>query len=89
LEATQWVGIIAKQRRLHEYCCEYFLPTHFVASELDKYKLGPRTQVKTWSEDNIVTHKYTGRAETRICKIYDSPNLPEAEAMFAITAGGM
>lgn len=31
----------------------------------------------------------TGRAETRICKIYDSPNLPEAEAMFAITAGGI
>lgn len=26
-----------------------------------------------------------GRGETRICKIYDSPCLPEAEAMFAIT----
>ena len=26
-----------------------------------------------------------GRAENRICKIYDSPCLPESEAMFAIT----
>ncbi|MEQ2169732.1 hypothetical protein GOODEAATRI_028329 [Goodea atripinnis] len=30
-----------------------------------------------------------GRGETRICKIYDSPCLPEAEAMFAINADGV
>lgn len=30
-----------------------------------------------------------GRGETRICKIYDSPCLPEAEAMFAITPDGI
>lgn len=30
-----------------------------------------------------------GKGETRICKIYDSPCLPEGEAMFAITAGGI
>ena len=30
-----------------------------------------------------------GRGETRICKIYDSPCLPEAEAMFAIGADGI
>lgn len=30
-----------------------------------------------------------GRGETRICKIYDSPCLPEAEAMFTITAEGI
>lgn len=30
-----------------------------------------------------------GRGETRICKIYDSPDLPENEATFAITAGGI
>merc|ERR1719247_526335 len=30
-----------------------------------------------------------GKGETRICKIYDSPNLPEGEAMFAITTGGI
>uniref|UniRef100_A0A7S3D749 DNA repair protein RAD51 homolog n=1 Tax=Palpitomonas bilix TaxID=652834 RepID=A0A7S3D749_9EUKA len=45
---------------------------------------------------NIIAHASTtrlmlrkGRAETRVCKIYDSPNLPEAEAMFAITQEGI
>lgn len=30
-----------------------------------------------------------GRNETRIAKIYDSPDLPEAEATYAITPGGI
>ena len=30
-----------------------------------------------------------GRAETRIAKIYDSPDMPEAEATYAIFAGGI
>lgn len=30
-----------------------------------------------------------GRGETRICKIYDSPCLPEGEAMFAINPDGV
>lgn len=30
-----------------------------------------------------------GRGETRICKIYDSPCLPESEAMFAINGDGI
>lgn len=30
-----------------------------------------------------------GKGETRICKIYDSPSLPEGEAMFAIGPGGI
>lgn len=30
-----------------------------------------------------------GRGETRMCKIYDSPCLPESEAMFAINADGI
>ncbi|XP_045143610.1 DNA repair protein RAD51 homolog 1 [Echinops telfairi] len=45
---------------------------------------------------NIIAHASTtrlylrkGRGETRICKIYDSPCLPEAEAMFAINADGV
>ncbi|XP_064115622.1 DNA repair protein RAD51 homolog 1-like [Macrobrachium nipponense] len=45
---------------------------------------------------NIMAHSSTtrlylrkGRGETRICKIYDSPNLPEAEAMFGIYADGI
>lgn len=30
-----------------------------------------------------------GKGETRICKIYDSPSLPESEAMFSITEDGI
>lgn len=45
---------------------------------------------------NIIAHASTtrlylrkGRGETRICKIYDSPCLPESEAMFAINPDGV
>ncbi|KAJ8319593.1 hypothetical protein KUTeg_002851 [Tegillarca granosa] len=45
---------------------------------------------------NILAHASTtrislrkGRGETRIAKIYDSPDLPENEATFAITSGGI
>lgn len=45
---------------------------------------------------NIVAHASTtrlylrkGRGNARICKVYDSPCLPEAEAVFAITEGGV
>lgn len=45
---------------------------------------------------NIMAHSSTtrlylrkGRGETRICKIYDSPCLPESEAMFAILPDGV
>uniref|UniRef100_A0A915PI50 DNA repair protein RAD51 homolog n=1 Tax=Setaria digitata TaxID=48799 RepID=A0A915PI50_9BILA len=45
---------------------------------------------------NIMAHASTtrlylrkGRGETRICKIYDSPCLPESEAVFAITTHGI
>lgn len=30
-----------------------------------------------------------GRADTRVCKIYDSPSLPETEATFQISNGGI
>ncbi|XP_063623812.1 meiotic recombination protein DMC1/LIM15 homolog [Cydia splendana] len=45
---------------------------------------------------NILAHASTtrislrkGRGENRIAKIYDSPDLPESEATFAITSGGV
>lgn len=40
---------------------------------------------------NVLLRLYLrkGRGETRICKIYDSPCLPEAEAMFAINPDGI
>eukprot|EP00931_Biecheleriopsis_adriatica_P007324 TRINITY_DN108621_c0_g1_i1.p1 TRINITY_DN108621_c0_g1~~TRINITY_DN108621_c0_g1_i1.p1 ORF type:complete len:380 (+),score=106.84 TRINITY_DN108621_c0_g1_i1:93-1232(+) len=34
-------------------------------------------------------HFRKGKGETRVCKIYDSPSLPEGEAMFAISEGGV
>ena len=30
-----------------------------------------------------------GRGEQRVCKVYDSPCLPEGEAIFAINADGV
>ncbi|KAJ6689336.1 hypothetical protein OIU85_005711 [Salix viminalis] len=30
-----------------------------------------------------------GKGEQRVCKVFDAPNLPEAEAIFQITAGGI
>merc|ERR1712136_708311 len=45
---------------------------------------------------NIMAHASTtrlylrkGKGETRICKIYDSPCLPEGEAIFAINTDGI
>eukprot|EP00002_Diphylleia_rotans_P007672 TRINITY_DN17322_c0_g1_i1.p1 TRINITY_DN17322_c0_g1~~TRINITY_DN17322_c0_g1_i1.p1 ORF type:complete len:338 (+),score=85.44 TRINITY_DN17322_c0_g1_i1:54-1067(+) len=45
---------------------------------------------------NIVAHASTtrlslrkGRGETRVCKVYDSPCLPEAEAVFGIYGNGI
>lgn len=45
---------------------------------------------------NIMAHASTtrlylrkGRGDTRVCKVYDSPCLPEAEAVFAINADGI
>ncbi|KAK6632728.1 Meiotic recombination protein dmc1 [Polyplax serrata] len=45
---------------------------------------------------NILAHASTtrlslrkGRGETRIAKVYDSPDMPESEATFAITVGGV
>ncbi|KAI5310604.1 recombinase rad51, partial [Ascosphaera atra] len=45
---------------------------------------------------NIIAHASTtrlslkkGRGETRVCKIYDSPCLPESDAMFAINEDGI
>lgn len=45
---------------------------------------------------HIIAHASTtrlslrkGRNESRVCKVYESPCLPEAEAMFAITNDGV
>ena len=45
---------------------------------------------------NIIAHASTtrlslkkGRGETRVCKIYDSPCLPESDCLFAINEDGI
>ena len=45
---------------------------------------------------HIIAHASTtrlslrkGRNESRVCKVYDSPCLPESEAMYAITQDGI
>jgi DNA repair protein RAD51 len=45
---------------------------------------------------NIIAHASTtrlrlrkGRGENRVCQVYDSPSLPEAEATFALAAEGV
>ena len=45
---------------------------------------------------HIIAHASTtrlslrkGRGETRVCKVYDSPCLPESEAIFAIKGDGI
>lgn len=30
-----------------------------------------------------------GKGEQRVCKVFDAPNLPEAETVFQITSGGI
>ncbi|XP_031968115.1 uncharacterized protein LOC116445544 isoform X5 [Corvus moneduloides] len=56
----------------------------------------PDTERARASQEDCLLHPtltrlylWKGRGETRICKIYDSPCLPEAEAMFAINADGV
>lgn len=34
-------------------------------------------------------YSFAGRGDTRICKVYDSPSLPEGESVFAIADGGI
>ena len=45
---------------------------------------------------NIMAHASTtrlyfrkGRGDSRVCKVYDSPSLPESEAVFAIGTEGI
>jgi DNA repair protein RAD51 len=45
---------------------------------------------------NIMAHASTtrlylrkGRGDSRVCKVYDSPSLPESEATFAISTEGI
>jgi len=81
------------QRLADEYGVAVVITNQVVAS-VDGMSFGGPTNKPIGG--NIIAHASTtrlslrkGRGETRICKIYDSPNLPESEAAFAITEKGI
>lgn len=52
----------------------------------DKMPIGGHIMAHS-SQTRLALRK--GRGDARICKVYDSPSLPEAEASFIITQGGI
>ena len=67
--------------------------TNQVVAKPDAASFGPQTAP---IGGNIIAHASTtrlslrkGRGENRICKIFDSPCLPEGEATFAIQGSGI
>lgn len=80
------------QRLADEYGIAVLITNQVVAQVDGMFQADPRKPIG----GNIMAHASQtrlylrkGRGETRICKIYDSPSLPEAEAMFAISNGGI
>lgn len=81
------------QRLADEYGVAVVI-TNQVVAQVDGMSFGGPT-VKPIG-GNIMAHASTtrlslrkGRGENRICKIFDSPNLPEAEAVFSIAERGI
>lgn len=67
--------------------------TNQVVAQVDGMAMG---DCKKPIGGHIIAHASTtrlslrkGRAESRVCKIFDSPCLPESEAMYAITQDGI
>ena len=62
----------------------------FITKNLaDRFKKNPPEAFKKSNKNKDFLNFRKGRGETRICKIYDSPCLPEGEATFAINADGI
>lgn len=81
------------QRLADEYGVAVVI-TNQVVAQVDGMSFGGPTSKPIGG--NIMAHASTtrlslrkGRGEQRICKIYDSPNLPESEAVFAISEKGI
>jgi len=85
-------------RTLQRLCDEYGVAvviTNQVVAQVDGGALFA-TDPKKPIGGHIMAHASTtrlylrkGKGETRICKVFDSPCLPEAEAMFSITKDGI
>ncbi|XP_022662770.1 DNA repair protein RAD51 homolog 1-like isoform X3 [Varroa jacobsoni] len=87
-------GALMSESRLADEYGVAVVITNQVMAQVDGASLfqDPRRPVG----GNIMAHASTtrlylkkGRGESRVCKIYDSPCLPESEATFAITARGI
>lgn len=86
-------------RSLHRLADEFgvaVLITNQVVAQVDGAASMFNADPKKPIGGNIMAHASTtrlyfrkARGETRICKIYDSPCLPESEATFAISAQGI
>ncbi|PXF41110.1 DNA repair protein RAD51-like [Gracilariopsis chorda] len=84
----------ALQRIADEFGCAVVI-TNQVVAQVDggaMFAVDPKKPIG----GNIIAHASQtrlslrkARGENRICKIYDSPNLPEAEATFSISEGGI
>lgn len=84
----------ALQRIADEFGCAVVI-TNQVVAQVDggaMFAVDPKKPIG----GNIIAHASQtrlslrkGRGENRVCKIYDSPNLPEAEATFSISEGGI
>jgi len=81
------------QRMADEFGCAVVVTNQVVATVDAAVSFGP--QIKPIG-GNIMAHASQtrlflrkGRGENRVCKVYDSPCLPEAEATFAIGATGI
>lgn len=73
--------------RQHSCSCFYHTVSGVFSNAQIQYHRGDVQVCTTCAVCSLYLRK--GRGETRICKIYDSPCLPEAEAMFAINADGV
>lgn len=82
------------QRVADEFGCAVLI-TNQVVAQVDggaMFAVDPKKPIG----GNIIAHASQtrlslrkGRGENRICKVYDSPTLPESEATFAISEGGI
>jgi DNA repair protein RAD51 len=82
------------QRLADEYGCAVVITNQVVAMVDGAMHMG--ADAKKPIGGHIMAHASTtrlylrkGRAESRVCKIVDSPFLPESEATFAIGEGGI
>ena len=86
-------------RRLQRLCDVFGIAcviSNQVVAQVDGMGMGDTKKPKKPIGGNIMAHASTtrlyfkkGKADTRICKIYDSPCLPEGDARFAISTKGI